>query len=114
MAEDQRSRGFAAKEQKLQNELDNLQSRYDDARKLLEEPGGKDTSRMKVLDDFYRKLMSVKQQLKDLRGYVVPPTPKNRPASKNRVRCCQPQVQICQTKAPPVLSLQSLRIVHQP
>jgi hypothetical protein len=84
MAEDQRSRGFAAKEQKLQNELDNLQSRYDDARKLLEEPGGKDTSRMKGARRLLSQIESVKQQLKDLRGYVVPPTPKNRPASKNR------------------------------
>jgi transposase len=84
MAEDQRSRGFAAKEQKLQNKLDNLQSRYDGARKLLEEPGGKDTSRMKGANKLLSQIDEVKQQLKDLRGYVVPPTPKNRPASKYR------------------------------
>jgi hypothetical protein len=84
MAEDQRSRGFAAKEQTLQKKLDNLQSRYDGARKLLEEPGGKDTSRMKGANRLLSQIDEVKQELKDLRGYAVPPTPKNRPASKYR------------------------------
>jgi hypothetical protein len=34
------------------------------------------------LTGFCRQIDEVKQELKDLRGYVVPPTPKNRPASK--------------------------------
>jgi hypothetical protein len=36
MADDSRSRGFAAKEQKLQAKLDNLQSRYGKAKELLD------------------------------------------------------------------------------
>jgi hypothetical protein len=76
MADDSRSRGFAAKEQKLQNKLDNLQSRYDDARKLLEEPGGMDTSRMKGANRLLSQIDEVKQQLKDMRGSVPKPSPR--------------------------------------
>jgi hypothetical protein len=42
----QMGRRGKTEEQKLQDQLDNLQSRYDNARELLEEPGGMDTSRM--------------------------------------------------------------------
>ena len=79
-----RIRGFAAKEQKLQDKLDELQSRYDKAKELLEKPGGMDTSRMRGANRLLSQIDEVKQQLKDLRGYVSAPTPKNRPASKYR------------------------------
>jgi sugar-specific transcriptional regulator TrmB len=81
MAEDQRSRGFAAKEQKLQKELDKLQSRYDKALENVEKEGNASTSRTRGAERLLSKIKEVEQQLKDLRGYVVPPTPKNRPAS---------------------------------
>jgi len=74
----------AAREQKLQDKLDKLQSRYDNAKELLEKPGGMDTSRMKGANRLLSQIDEVKQQLKDLRGYVSAPTPKNRPASKYR------------------------------
>jgi len=84
MADNSRSQGFAAKEQRLQDKLDKLQSRYDKARELLEKPGGTDTSRMKGAAKLLSQINEVKQQLKDLRGYVSAPTPENRPASKYR------------------------------
>lgn len=74
----------AAREQKLQDKLDKLQSRYDNAKELLEKPGGMDTSRMRGANRLLSQINEVKQQLKDLRGYVSAPTPKNRPASKYR------------------------------
>ena len=77
MADNSRSRGFAAKEQKLQDKLDNLQSRYDKAKELLEKPGGMDTSRMRGANRLLSQIDEVKQQLKDLRGPV--PIPKPRP-----------------------------------
>ena len=67
MADSSRSQGFAAKEQKLQDKLDNLQSRYDKARELLEKPGGMDTSRMKGTARLLSQINEVKQQLKDLK-----------------------------------------------
>jgi len=82
MADGRMGRSGKSEEQKLQNKLDNLQSRYDNARKLLEEEGDANTSRMKGAGRLLSQIESVKQQLKDLRG--SPPTPKNRPASKYR------------------------------
>jgi phage-related minor tail protein len=67
MADNSRSRGFAAKEQKLQKELDNLQSRYGKAKELLEEEGDGNTSRMKGAGRLLSQIESVKQQLKDLK-----------------------------------------------
>jgi hypothetical protein len=46
MADNSRSRGFAAKEQKLQDKLDNLQSRYGKAKENLDKPCGMDKQRM--------------------------------------------------------------------
>jgi hypothetical protein len=76
MADDSRSRGFAAKEQKLQDKLDNLQSRYGKAKELLEEEGDGNTSRMKGAGRLLSQIESVKQQLKDLRGSA----PKSKPS----------------------------------
>lgn len=67
MADNSRSQGFAAKEQKLQDKLDKLQSRYDKATELLEKPGGMDTSRMKGTNRLLSQINEVKQQLKDLK-----------------------------------------------
>jgi hypothetical protein len=67
MADDPRSRGFAAKEQKLQYKLDNLQSQYSKAKELLEEEGDAGTSRMKGAGRLLSKIDEVKQQLKDLK-----------------------------------------------
>jgi hypothetical protein len=68
MAKDSRSRGFEAQEQKLQDKLDKLQSRYDGARDLLEQQGGGlDTSRMRGAELLLSKIDEVKQQLKDLK-----------------------------------------------
>jgi hypothetical protein len=78
MADDSRSRGFAAKEQKLQAKLDNLQSRYGKAKELLEKTGGMDASRMKGANRLLSQIDEVKQQLKDMRGSV--PTPKPSPS----------------------------------
>jgi predicted ribosome quality control (RQC) complex YloA/Tae2 family protein len=65
---DSRSRGFEAKEQKLQEKLDKLQSRYDNAREILEQQGGvMDTSRVRGAEILQKKIDEVKQQLKDLR-----------------------------------------------
>ena len=77
MAKGQMSRRANTEEQKLEDKLDNLQSRYDNARKLLEEPGGMDTSRMRGAGLLLSKIDEVKQQLKDLRG--SPPKPSPRP-----------------------------------
>jgi hypothetical protein len=82
--QDRAQKGSAATEQNLQNKLDKLQSQYDKALENLEEPGGMDTSRMRGTNRLLSQIDEVKQELKDLRGYVVPPTPKNRPASKYR------------------------------
>jgi hypothetical protein len=76
MVDDSRSRGFAAKEQKLQDKLDNLQSRYGKAKELLEKEGDADTSRMKGAGILLSKIDEVKQQLKDLRGSA----PKSKPS----------------------------------
>ena len=76
MADNSRSRGFAAKEQKLQKELDNLQSRYGKAKELLEEEGDGNTSRVKGAGRLLSQIESVKQQLKDLRGSA----PKSKPS----------------------------------
>jgi hypothetical protein len=76
MADDSRSRGFAAKEQKLQDKLDNLQSRYGKAKELLEEPGGMDKQRMAGAGRLLSQIDEVKQQLKDLRGSA----PKSKPS----------------------------------
>jgi hypothetical protein len=58
MADNSRIRGFAAKEKKLQEKLDNLQSRHDKARENLEKQGGMDERHLwRVLNDFYCKLM---------------------------------------------------------
>ena len=84
MADNSRIRGFAAKEQKLQEKLDNLQSRYDNALKVVEEEGDATRSRTTGAERLLLKINEVKQQLKDLRGYVSAPTPENRPASKYR------------------------------
>jgi hypothetical protein len=76
MADNSRSRGFAAKEQKLQDKLDNLQSRYGKAIKLLEEEGDGNTSRTKGAGRLLSQIESVKQKLKDLRGSA----PKSKPS----------------------------------
>jgi hypothetical protein len=76
MADNSRSRGFAAKEQKLQDKLDNLQSRYGKAIKLIEEEGDGNTSRTKGANIILSKIDEVKQQLKDLRGSA----PKSKPS----------------------------------
>jgi hypothetical protein len=57
MADDSRSRGFAAKEQKLQAKLDNLQSRYGKAKELLENPGVWTNNVWRELTGFCQKLM---------------------------------------------------------
>ena len=77
MADNLRSQGFAAKEQKLRDKLANLQSSYDKAKELLEKEGDAGTSRMKGANRLLSQIESVKQQLKDLRGPV--PIPKPRP-----------------------------------
>jgi hypothetical protein len=65
---DSRSRGFEAQEQKLQDKLDKLQSRYDNAREILEQQGGvMDTSRVRGVEILQSKIDEVKQQLKNLR-----------------------------------------------
>jgi hypothetical protein len=69
---DSRSRGFEAQEQKLQDKLDKLQSRYDNAREILEQQGGSakdlmDERRMVGAGRLQKKIDEVKQQLKDLR-----------------------------------------------
>jgi hypothetical protein len=76
MADDSRSRGFAAKEQKLQDKLATLQSRYGKAKELLEKEGDADTSRMKGAGRLLSQIDEVKQQLKDLRGSA----PKSKPS----------------------------------
>ena len=76
MADDSRNRGFAAKEQTLQDKLDNLQSRYGKAIKLIEEEGDGNTSRTKGANIILSKIDEVKQQLKDLRGSA----PKSKPS----------------------------------
>jgi hypothetical protein len=76
MADDSRSRGFAAKEQKLQDKLANLQSRYGKAKELLDQPGGMDKQRMAGANRLLSKIDEVKQQLKDLRGSA----PKSKPS----------------------------------
>ena len=77
MADNLRSQGFAAKEQKLQDKLDDLQSRYGQTKELLEKEGDAGTTRMKGANRLLSQIESVKQQLKDLRGPV--PIPKPRP-----------------------------------
>lgn len=72
------SQGSAAKERKLQDKLDKLQSRYDKTKELLEKSGGMDTSRMEGANRLLSQIDQVEQQLKDLRG--SPPIPQNRPA----------------------------------
>ena len=67
MADVSRSRGFTAKEQRLQDKLDNLQSRYDEAKELLEKPFGMDTSRMSGAKRLLSQIDKVKQELKDLK-----------------------------------------------
>jgi hypothetical protein len=67
MADNLRSQGFAAKEQKLQDKLDKLQSRYGKAKELLEEEGDAGTSRMKGANRLLSQIDEVKQQLKDLK-----------------------------------------------
>ena len=80
MADSSRSQGFAAKEQKLQEKLDDLQSRYETALKNVKEEGvGATRSRTTGAERLLLKINEVKQQLKDLRGYVSAPTPKPRP-----------------------------------
>ena len=69
---DSRIRGFEAKEQKLQEKLDKLQSRYDNAREILEQQGGSakdlmDERRMAGAGRLQKKIDEVKQQLKNLR-----------------------------------------------
>jgi hypothetical protein len=76
MADNSRSRGFAAKEQKLQDKLDNLQSRYGNARELLDRPGGMDKQRMAGARKLLLEIDEVKQQLKDMRGSA----PKSKPS----------------------------------
>jgi hypothetical protein len=70
---DSRIRGFEAKEQKLQEKLDKLQSRYDNAREILEQQGGSakdlmDERRMAGAGRLQKKIDEVKQQLKDLKS----------------------------------------------
>jgi seryl-tRNA synthetase len=67
MADNSRIRGFAAKEKKLQEKLDNLQSRYGKAIKLIEEEGDGNTSRTKGANIILSKIDEVKQELKDLK-----------------------------------------------
>lgn len=59
-----------SEEQKLQDKLDELQSRYGKAKEFLERSGGMDTSRMKGANRLLSQIDEVKQQLKDLRGSV--------------------------------------------
>jgi seryl-tRNA synthetase len=66
MADKSRIQGFAAKEKKLQEKLDNLQSRHDKARENLEKQGGMDDAVWRV-EPLLSKIDDVKQQLKDLR-----------------------------------------------
>jgi hypothetical protein len=76
MADDSRNRGFAAKEQKLQDKLENLQSRYGKAKENLDKPGGMDKRLMEGTNRLLSKIDEVKQQLKDLRGSA----PKSKPS----------------------------------
>ena len=76
MANGQMSRPGKSEEQKLQDKLDNLQSRYGKAKELLEEEGDGNTSRMKGAGRLLSQIESVKQQLKDLRGSA----PKSKPS----------------------------------
>jgi predicted ribosome quality control (RQC) complex YloA/Tae2 family protein len=80
MASGQMGRRGKSEEQKLQDKLDELQFRYDKALENVEKEGNASTSRTRGAELLLSKIDEVKQQLKDLRGYVVPPTPKNRPA----------------------------------
>jgi hypothetical protein len=72
----QMSRPGKSEEQKLQDKLDTLKSRYGKAKELLEEPGGMDASRMKGINILLSKIEDVKKQLKDLRGSA----PKSKPS----------------------------------
>jgi hypothetical protein len=65
-----------SKEQKLEKELATLQSRYDNARELLDKPGGMDKQRMAGAGRLLSQIDEVKQQLKDLRGSA----PKSKPS----------------------------------
>ena len=76
MANGQMSRPGKSEEQKLQDKLDNLQSRYGKAKELLEEEGDGNTSRVKGAGRLLSQIESVKQQLKDLRGSA----PKSKPS----------------------------------
>ena len=68
MASGQMGRPGKSKEQKLEKELATLQSRYDNARELLDKPGGMDKQRMAGAGRLLSQIDEVKQQLKDLRG----------------------------------------------
>ena len=68
MANGQMGRPGKSKEQKLEKELATLQSRYDNARELLDKPGGMDKQRMAGANRLLSQIDEVKQQLKDLRG----------------------------------------------
>jgi hypothetical protein len=67
MADNSRIQGFAAKEKKLQEKLDNLQSRHDKARENLEKQGGMDERRMAGAERLLSQIDEVKQELKDLK-----------------------------------------------
>ena len=76
MAKGQMGRRGKTEEQKLEKELATLQSRYDNARELLDKPGGMDKQRMAGAGRLLSKIDEVKQQLKDLRGSA----PKSKPS----------------------------------
>jgi hypothetical protein len=67
MADNSKIRGFAAKEKKLQEKLDNLQSRHDKARENLEKQGGMDERSMAGAERLLLQIDEVKQELKDLK-----------------------------------------------
>jgi len=67
MAKGQMSRRGKSEEQKLQDKLDNLQSEYDKAKKLIDKEGDGITSRTKGAGQLLSQIDEVKQQLKDLK-----------------------------------------------
>ena len=81
MADPTRIRGFEAKEKRLQDKLDSLLSRYNEATKLLEKEksgGGMDPSRTSGANRLLVEINKVKQELKDLENAMAAATGQSR------------------------------------
>ena len=81
MVDPTRIRGFKAKEKRLQDKLDSLLSRYNEATKLLEKEksgGGMDPSRTSGANRLLVEINKVKQELKDLENAMAAATGQSR------------------------------------